>query len=116
MKGDLPDRTKKFAMRIVQMYVALPKSDVAKVLGHQALRSGTSVGAHVREAKRPRSKKDFVSKMEGALQELEESDYWLELLGDSGVVKPSRLVDLRTEINELIAIITTMIRRTKENM
>jgi four helix bundle protein len=74
------------------------------------------VGAHVREAKRPKSKKVFVSKMEGALQELEETDYWLELLGESGVVKPSRLTGLRTEISELIAIITTMVRRTKKNM
>lgn len=116
MKGDLPERTKQFALRVVRMYAALPKSDVAKVLGHQALRSGTSVGAHVREAKRPKSKKDFVSKMEGALQELEETDYWLELLGDSAVVKSSRLTSLHNEINELIAIITTMIRRTKEKM
>lgn len=80
MKGDLPARTKQFALRIIKMYSVLPRTDVAKVLGHQVLRSGTSVGAHVREASRPKSRKDFVSKMEGALQELEETGYWLELL------------------------------------
>ncbi|MGH9900349.1 MAG: four helix bundle protein, partial [Pyrinomonadaceae bacterium] len=77
---DLRQRTKAFALRIVKMYAALSKSAEAQVIGRQVLRSGTSVGAHYREACRARSDADFISKIEGSLQELEETIYWLELL------------------------------------
>jgi len=79
-------RTKEFALRIIRMYSKLPKNDaVAQVLGKQALRSGTSVGANYREASRGRSKAEFVSKIGDCLKEIEETEYWLELLVDSGV-------------------------------
>ena len=80
---DLSERTKAFSLRVIQLYSALPQSTVAPVIGKQLLRSGTSVGAHYREAARSRSDAEFVSKVEGALQELEETAYWLELLGES---------------------------------
>jgi len=64
---------------------------VAEVLGRQLLRSATSVAAHYREACRAKSDLDFISKLEGAQQELDESDLWLELLSESGVVKSERL-------------------------
>ncbi len=83
------DRTKAFALRIVRLYAALPKTTEAQVIGKQVLRSGTSVGAHVREGKRSRADAEMISKTEGALQELEETGYWLELLADSGIVKPA---------------------------
>jgi four helix bundle protein len=80
---DLQVRTKAFALRVVRLYCALPKTTEAQVLGKQVLRSGTSIGAHYREAMRARSPAEFVSKIEGGLQELEETSYWLELLIES---------------------------------
>src|SRR2546423_4056699 len=81
---DLRVRTKSFALRIIRLYAALPKTVEAQVIGKQLLRSGTSVGAHYREAQRAKSNADFISKIEGGLQELEETVYWLELLADAG--------------------------------
>jgi len=77
---NLRTRTKRYALRIIRLFTALPKNDVAMALGRQMLRSGTSVGAHHREAARSRSVAEFVSKMDGGLQELDETGYWLELL------------------------------------
>src|SRR5688572_11296950 len=90
-KQDLRQRTKGFALRIIRLYAALPKTTEAQILGKQLLRSGTSVGAHYREAYRAKSPADFITKMEGGLQELDETDYWLELLGDSEIISPARL-------------------------
>ena len=85
---DLRERAKKFALRIVRLYVALPKTTEAQVIGKQVLRSGTSVGAHYREAQRAKSNADFINKIESGLQELDETAYWLELLEEaSGVEK-----------------------------
>jgi four helix bundle protein len=101
---DLGERTVNFAMRIIRLYSALPKTVVAQVIGKQVLRSGTSVGAQYREARRGRSSAEFVSKLDSALQELEETDYWLDLLVRGAVVSAKRLADLRAETKELIAI------------
>lgn len=111
---DLRTRTKKYALRVIRLYRALPRRDaVADVLGKQLLRSATSVAAHYREACRAKSDLDFISKLEGAQQELDESDLWLELLADSGVIKPSLVQPLRNETDELIAIFVTMTRNVK---
>ena len=83
---DLAARTKSFASRIIRLYVALPKETVAQVLGMQALRSGTSVGANHREASRARSKAEFISKVGDCLKEADETTYWLELLADEEIV------------------------------
>src|SRR5215210_2587095 len=100
---DLRVRTKSFALRIIRLYASLPKTTGAQVIGKQLLRSGTSVGAHYREAKRARSTAEFVSKIEGGLQELEESAYWLELLTDAEIVPATRLSELLREAGELTA-------------
>ena len=113
-RQDLKARTKQFALRIVRLYVALPKRTEAQILGKQVLRSGTSVGAHYREACRAKSSADFINKMEGALQELEETVYWLELLSEAGIVPSARLADLLQEANELTAMFVTMVRNTKK--
>jgi four helix bundle protein len=84
------------------------------VLGKQLLRSATSVGAHYREACRARSTAEFVSKIEGGLQELEESLYWLELLVGSEVVAASRLTDLMDEASQLIAVLVTCAKNAKQ--
>lgn len=95
------------------MYCALPKSTEAQVLGKQVLRSGTSVGAHYREAMRARSDAEFISKLEGGLQELEETGYWLELLGESGIGEPEKLAGLRQETGELNAMLTASVKTVK---
>lgn len=114
-KYDLRNRTKTFALRIIRLYSVLPKTTEAQNLGKQMLRSGTSVGAHYREASRAKSTADFISKIEGGLQELDETDYWLELLGDTEIVSPTRLAELRAEANELIAIFVASVKTAKKN-
>ena len=110
---DLKTRTKAFALRIIKLYVALPKRTEAQVMGKQVLRSGTSVGAHYRESLRARSNAEVISKIEGGLQELEETQYWLELLSESGTVPEDRLSSLLQEADELTAILVTCVKKVK---
>ena len=112
---DLKPRTKAFALRVIRMYSQLAKNDtVPQVLGKQVLRSGTSVGANYREASRGRSKAEFVSKIGDCLKEIEETEYWLELLVDSGCVAPTKMSALLDETHQLNAIFTTIARRSKD--
>ena len=113
---DLQERTKKFALRILNMYSALPKSAEAQILGKQVLRSGTSVGANYREASRGRSKAEFIAKMGDCLKELDETAYWFELLTEAGIVPEEKLAGLATEVEELTAIFVTIIKNTKSNL
>jgi four helix bundle protein len=83
---ELLARTKVFSLAAIRFYSTLPKQTVAQILGRQLLRSATSVGAQYREAQRAKSIADFLSKTEGALQEADETGYWLELLEESGIV------------------------------
>ncbi len=110
---DILERTKEFALRIVRLYVALPKTTEAQVIGKQVLRSGTSVGAQLHEGKRSRSDAEMISKTESALQELEETAYWLELLAESGTVDAKKLSDLRNEADQLTAILVTSAKTLK---
>ena len=111
---DLRERTKAFALRIIRLYGALPRTALAQVLGKQVLRSGTSAGAQYREACRARSTAEFVSKIEAALQELEETGYWLELLAESEIMPAGRLADLRRETDELTAILASSAMTAKK--
>lgn len=83
-------------------------------MARQMLRSGTSVAAHIREASRARSDDEFVSKLGGALQEADETQLWLELLREDCGISSAQTTPLEKEADELIAIMTTMIKRTKE--
>lgn len=111
----LRERTKAYALRIIRVYSSLPMQTEAQVLGKQLLRAGTSVGAQYREAQRAKSQADFISKLEGALQELEESGYWLELLQDAAIVPATKLDSLRTETEELIAILVSVVVKVKKS-
>jgi four helix bundle protein len=111
--GDLRIRTKDFAVRITKLYSSLPKAPPAQTYGIQVLRSGSSVGAHYREAIRAKSDLDYISKLQGALQELDETSHWLELLVDSKIVQEHRLAPLRQETNELISILTAIVIKVK---
>jgi four helix bundle protein len=110
---DLKVRTKAFALRVIRLYAALPNTTVSQVIGKQLLRSGTSVGAHYREACRARSDVEFISKIEGGLQELEETGYWIEILIEGDIVKANLLEDLLTEVNELTAILIACVKNAK---
>jgi len=112
---DLRERTKTFALQIIKLFVSLPKRAEAQVLGKQVLRSGTSVGANYREAWRARSRAEFVSKIGDCLKELDESAYWLELLVESQIIASTHLADLQDECNQLLAIFTSISKKTKAN-
>ena len=113
-RADILERTKLFSLRVIRMYSALPETTESRVIGKQILRSGTSVGAHVREGKRSRSQAEMISKTEVALQELEETIYWMELLVESGIVKARRLSELMREADELTAILVTSVKTLKQ--
>src|SRR4051812_47736405 len=100
---DLRERTTDFALRIIRLFSALPKTTEAQVLGKQVLRSGTSVGANYREAHRARSKPEFIAKSGDSLRELGETAHWFELLVESGIVSAQMLTPLRKECDELTA-------------
>jgi len=112
---DLLVRTKAFSLATINFYAGLPKETVAQILGRQLLRSATSVGAQYREAQRAKSIADFVSKAEGALQEVDEAGYWLELIHDSGLETSGVIKELRLEARELLAIFVAITRKAKAN-
>lgn len=109
----LKNRTKKFAIRIVSMYRALPRAEEARVIGKQVLRSGTSVGANYHAACRARSKAEFLAKIGIALEEADETVFWLDLLRDTGIFSDKRLQDLAREANELVSIFVASMRTAK---
>ena len=113
---DLRTRTADFALRVIKLYISLPKTTEAQVIGKQVLRSGTSIGAHYREGHRAKSDADIVNKFENALQELDETDYWLELLVKAKIIPALKADLLRKETNELLAIFTTIVTKIKKRM
>ena len=100
----LKDRTKRFALRIVKLFRALPKSDEARVIGKQVLRSGTSVAANYRAVCRARSNAEFISKIGVVVEETDETVFWLELLVDTEIIDIQKMESLINEANELLAI------------
>lgn len=110
---DLAERTREFAVRVIRLYSVLPKTVVAQTIGKQMLRCGTSVGAHYREAVRARSNAEFISKIEGALQELEETRYWFELLRDADIIPWNQLKGVDGEAAQLSAILVTVAKNRK---
>jgi four helix bundle protein len=106
-------RIKDYALSVIRLFAALPKRTETQVLGRQLLRSGTSVGAQYREATRGKSTADFISKIEESLQELEESEYWLELLAESGFYPEERLLALKKETGESKGIFVAIVRNIK---
>jgi four helix bundle protein len=113
--NDLKQRTKEYALQIIRVYSALPPKVEASIIGKQVLRSGTSVGAQYREAGRSRSTAEYISKVQGSLQELEETAYWLELLVESQLIDSVKLQGLLQETSELIAIFTTLVQKARQS-
>jgi four helix bundle protein len=108
-------RTKQFALRVVRLVQSLDQSKVARVLGAQLLRSGTSVGANYRAACRGRSRADFINKLKISEEECDESLYWMELLVEGGVVAEPKLRPLMDECREILAMLVASIRTTRRS-
>jgi four helix bundle protein len=111
MDQDLKDRTRNYSLRIIRLCAALPENRTNNAITKQLVRSGTSPGAHFREALRARSKAEYVAKMNSGLMELEETLYWLELVEGIGGISPKRLEPIEKETNELIAIFVSLIKK-----
>jgi len=111
---ELRARTKRFAIRIVRLFKSLPKSDEARIIGKQLLRAGTAVAANYRAVCRARSKAGFISKMGIVVEEADETVFWLELLVETSIVLETRLKDLLTEANELLAIFAASLWTARE--
>ena len=112
--ADLKARTKSFALRVIKVVDALPNTRSANVIGHQLLRSGTSVGANYRAACRARSTAEFVAKLGVVEEEADESGYWMELLIDSGLMSQAQLGELLKEADELVAITVASIKTARQ--
>jgi four helix bundle protein len=98
------NRTKKFVVDNIKFYRTLPKTEEAKIIGRQLLRSSSSVGANYRAACRARSKAEFHSKLSTVVEEADESVFWMEILIEAEVVKPSELDYLSDEANQILKI------------
>jgi four helix bundle protein len=109
---DIHERTFRFACRVVRLYTTLvrQRGAIRPLLG-QLLSAGTSVGANLEEAEAGQSRADFIAKCRVALKEARESVYWLRLLSSTELVKPSRVALLTQEAREIVAILTTIIRK-----
>ena len=115
-KHDLPEWTFNLARRVVNLCQILDKTPgVSRTLANQLLRSGTSIGANVEEAQAGQSRLDFINKFSIARKEARETHYWLRLVAATELIPEPRLTELLDEANQLIAILTTVIRRTKES-
>jgi four helix bundle protein len=106
-------RTRAFALRVIRLAESLPQTPATRVIGHQMLRCGSSVGANYRAACRARSKADFVSKMGIVEEEADETMYWMELLIEAEIVKPNRIADLIDEANQILSIVVSSIKTAK---
>lgn len=113
--GDLKQRTKQFALRVIRLSESLPRKMAADVLGRQLVRSASSVAANYRSACRAKSRADFISKMGTVEEEADESALWIELLVESELMAASRLEALHREASELTAIAVSSIRTARRD-
>jgi four helix bundle protein len=114
---ELRKRTKAFGSSIIGIFVRLPRTrEEIRVLGNQMLRSGTSVPAHVREASRARSDAEFCSKLDGLLQEADETQLWLEYLIEDCHIDDPALPTIHREAGEIIAIFTTIVSKVRSSL
>jgi four helix bundle protein len=104
MKEELQQRTKQYALRMMKLVAALPRTQPGRVIGNQLIRSATSVGANYRAACRARSRAEFAAKLGVVVEEADESGYWLELISAGGLLATNSVQPLLEETNELVAI------------
>lgn len=113
--GELRERTKAFALRVIRLCAALGDHGIAGTISRQLVRCGTSVGAQYREACRGRSTAEFVSKIQSATQELDETCYWLELLVEAEIMPDGRMRELMREADELMAMLVSSAKTAKRH-
>ncbi|MFO1513865.1 MAG: four helix bundle protein [Verrucomicrobiota bacterium] len=106
-REEMKARTKAYANRVVKLCAALPNNWIARTLGKQLLRSGTSVGANYRAVCRAKSNADFINKLRVVEEECDESLFWMELLVENDLIKPTRLRELMQEGDEILAIVVS---------
>ncbi len=111
---DIKERSFDFAIRIVSLCRTLEsQSKISRTLANQLLRSGTSIGANIEEAHGSQSKADFVAKMYISCKEARETNYWLRLLTATGIIQETKLTDLTDESNQLVAMLTTIVKKAR---
>ena len=108
-------KSKSFAVRIIKFVNLLQNEKREKIISKQLLRSGTSIGANIRESYNAQSKADFISKLHIALKEADETAYWLELLYESDIISSQYFDSLYNELKEIIALLTASIKTSKNN-
>src|SRR5436190_24343829 len=113
--AELQDRTKKFALRVLNLIERLPNTIGGRVLANQLARSATSVGANYRAACRARSRAEFTAKLGTVAEEADETVYWLELVREGGLLADTQIEPLLAEANELTAIFTSARRTSSQN-
>ena len=113
MDNAILEKSKAFAIRIIKLYRYLNEEKREYVLSKQLLRSGTSIGANCREASRAQSKADFLSKLQIALKEADESAYWLELLQETDYLDQAQFQSIYSDANELIKILVSIVKTSK---
>ncbi len=111
---DIEERTFKFAVRIVKLVNAIPRTTVGAVVARQLVRAGTSIGANVEEAQGSHSKRDFAHRMNVARREAREAMYWLRLVAEAGLLEKERFEDIIGEADELVRILTAIVKRSRE--
>ncbi len=113
---EMKRRTKEFGLRIIRLTESLPRTGVARVIGNQLVRAGTSTGANYRAACRSRSIAEFVSRMGIVEEETDESLFWMEMLIDAGIVQWNKLEPLMKEADELVAIVVSSIKTARKKL
>ncbi|MDO4178556.1 MAG: four helix bundle protein [Phascolarctobacterium sp.] len=118
MKEDnvVADKSKKFALRIIKLYYYLCNEKKEYILSKQLLRSGTSIGANVKESVRAQSKADFYSKLNIALKESSETEYWLELLHESNIIDEVAFNSIYSDCQELIRILVSITKNQRSSL
>ena len=111
----IQDRAFEFACRIVRLHRVLCRDRTARRLADQLLDSGTSIGANLEEADAAQSKADFIYKCRISLKEARETLYWLRLIPATGIVAPKRMAPMLTEANEIVAIVTSIVKKATQS-
>ena len=112
----IADKTYNFAVRIVNLYKYLIKTEKEFVMPKQLLRCGTSIGANVSEAVKAQTTADFYTKLTIALKEANETQYWIKLLYDTGYLTEEQYLSIRKDIDEIVAILVAITKTTKEKL
>ena len=115
MDSIVKEKSKKFAVRIVRLYKYLSEEKREHVLSKQILRSGTSIGANIREALDGQSKADFTAKMSIALKEASETEYWLDLLYETDYLSEDEYTSIEKESKELVKMLTSIVKTSRTN-